>query len=127
MLGKATKAVGIVAFLALFGFLAFQSGIATKNYPQQQAQTSTAEQNKNPFKQLWEWTTHDPVAFYTSLLAIFTGILGASTVALWLATRRLVREAEDTARRQLRAYVGIENIGIKNVEAGGKPLITVRV
>jgi hypothetical protein len=121
MLGRARTAVFIVGFLALFGFLAFQAGIATKKNPQQQqAQTASAEQHesKNPFKRLWEWTTHDPVAFYTSVLAIFTGILGASTVALWWSTRRLVRCAEETAQRQLRAYVFAIQGRVRDFAAG---------
>ncbi|WP_172592463.1 hypothetical protein, partial [Nitrosomonas supralitoralis] len=42
----------------------------------------------------------DPIAFFTFLLFL-------ATVALWWATRRLVQGAEDTAQRQLRAYVSI--------------------
>jgi hypothetical protein len=34
-----------------------------------------------------------------------TGILAAGTVGLWLATKQLVRGAESTAKRQLRAYL----------------------
>jgi hypothetical protein len=110
MLKRAKTALAIVAFLALFGFLAFQSGVATNNNPRKQSTESSAtneHKSENPFKRLWEWTTHDPVAFYTSLLVLFTAILGGSTVALWWSTRRLVRGAEETAQRQLRAYVGV--------------------
>jgi hypothetical protein len=129
MLERAKKAVVAIAFLALFGFLAFQSGIATNNNPRKQpAESSTTNdhESKNPFERLWEWTTHDPVAFYTSVLAIFTGILGASTVALWWSTRRLVRSAEDTSMRQLRAYVGVDNMLLRQVAAGEKPKMTIR-
>src|ERR1044072_2364273 len=42
----------------------------------------------------WKWTTHDPVAFYTSVLALFTGVLGASTIGLWIQTGK----AADAAR-----------------------------
>jgi hypothetical protein len=45
------------------------------------------------------------VAVGTMFIAAFTVILGFATAALYLATRDLVRGAELTAKRQLRAYV----------------------
>ena len=44
---------------------------------------------------LWEWSTHDAVAFYTLWLAIFTGSL------VWVSTVqiRYLRRADETARR----------------------------
>ena len=36
----------------------------------------------------WNWTTHDAVSFYTSVLALFTAVLGGSTIGLWAATNR---------------------------------------
>jgi hypothetical protein len=59
-------------------------------------------------------------------IALFTGILGIATWFLWLSTRRLVRSAEKTAERQLRAYVGLDtgavmldNQLINTMEIGG--------
>jgi hypothetical protein len=46
-------------------------------------------------------------AAFTVVLAVFTGRLWYSTDNLWKATTELVRGAEDTAQRQLRAYVGV--------------------
>src|SRR5665647_2600220 len=43
-----------------------------------------------------------------AVIALFTVILGISTWLLWQSTRDLVNGAEDTARRQLRAYVFVE-------------------
>ena len=40
-----------------------------------------------------------------TLVAAFTALLFFATIALWLATRRLVTGAEQTAERQLRAFV----------------------
>jgi hypothetical protein len=40
-----------------------------------------------------------------SIIALFTVILGIATWFLWRATKRLVEGAENTAERQLRAYV----------------------
>jgi hypothetical protein len=116
MLKRARTAVAIVAFLALFGFLAFQSGVATKQYPQQQqTEASAAEghEGKNPFERFWKWTTHDPVAFYTSLLALFTLILGASTVLLWWETRQIRSSAAEDTRTLQRAYVSVEPLGTR--------------
>lgn len=47
-------------------------------------------------------------------IAIFTVILGIATGFLWWATRALVRGAEDTARRQLRAYISINPVEINS-------------
>jgi hypothetical protein len=46
------------------------------------------------------------------IIAIWTVILGVATAFLWSATKRLVKGAEDTARKQLRAYIGVEPGGI---------------
>lgn len=42
-----------------------------------------------------------------TLVAGSTALLFFATLALWLATRALVRSAEETAQRQLRAYISI--------------------
>lgn len=52
-----------------------------------------------------------------SLLALFTALLFFATVRLYVATRNLVTGAEDTAKRQLRAYVGIDDIRIESTTA----------
>jgi hypothetical protein len=46
-------------------------------------------------------------AISTGFIAVFTILLAFGTVALFCATRNLVSGAEDTAQRQLRAYVGV--------------------
>ena len=95
------KGATIVAFLAFYGFLIFNIGAASySNYPkkQQQYQANAGAEccasQKPPFGSWWEWTTHDPVAFYTSLLAGFTLLLAVSTVGLWIATWLAARRAE---------------------------------
>ncbi len=45
------------------------------------------------------------LAIFTVVLAVFTGRLWHSTEKMSVATKRLVEGAEDTANRQLRAYV----------------------
>ena len=62
----------------------------------------------------------DPIAFFTFMLFL-------ATVALWWATRRLVQGAEDTAQRQLRAYVSINLDGKMFLDSDGllnAPFIT---
>ena len=67
--------------------------------PTRSAHITTNENHKDqPKESFWQRATDDPIAVFTLVLTIFTGILAWST-------RRLVRGAEDTAERQLRAYV----------------------
>jgi hypothetical protein len=56
------------------------------------------------------------VAVGTAFIAAFTIILGFATAALYLATRDLVKGAEATAKRQLRAYLGVRagHVGSKD-------------
>jgi hypothetical protein len=51
------------------------------------------------------WTPEAVTAAATIALAFLTLVLAAGTFALWRATRRLVKDAKQTAERQLRAYV----------------------
>ncbi len=57
-----------------------------------------------------DWTPDAVTAAGTIALAILTFVLAIGTLFLWRATRRLVRDGEKTAERQLRAYVSLENI-----------------
>ena len=59
-------------------------------------------------KTFWQKANCDPVAYFTIWLAGFTGILALSTVGLWVATQSILRDASDTSRKQLRAYLFIE-------------------
>jgi hypothetical protein len=100
-------AIGL-AFLALFGFLVFQAGIASQ-HPQNQSKHAAAgedHEQKNILQRFWEWTTHDPVAFYTSVLAI-------STIGLWLVTFIGIRNQSREMRVLQRAYVAVDAGGIK--------------
>ena len=42
-----------------------------------------------------------------AVIALFTVILTVATILLWIATQNLLREAGDTSRKQLRAYVSL--------------------
>jgi hypothetical protein len=67
------------------------------------------------------------VSFGTIILAAVTLILGAATVFLYLATRALVRSAEHTAERQLRAYVGLEATKLIELNGPKGPRVRLRV
>jgi hypothetical protein len=56
-----------------------------------------------------------------ALIAAFTGGLFVATCFLFNATKNLVRGAEQTAERQLRAYVMIDNAQIEGVRVGDIP------
>jgi hypothetical protein len=56
-----------------------------------------------------DWTPDTITAAATVGLTILTLVLAAGSIFLWLSTRRLVLGAEETAERQLRAYVFVES------------------
>jgi hypothetical protein len=60
------------------------------------------------------WTPDAITAAATALLVLVTLALAAGTLALWLATRRLVKAAAETAERQLRGEKAHRRIEIKN-------------
>src|SRR5258706_6905725 len=61
------------------------------------------------------------VAIGTLFIAAFTVILAFATAFLWGATRQLVKGADDTAKRQLRAYVFVDSVNVANVVEGSGP------
>jgi hypothetical protein len=54
---------------------------------------------------VWHWTTHDPVSFYTAVLAL-------STIGLWIATWQGIRRQSKDTRILQRAYVSVEPGGL---------------
>jgi hypothetical protein len=62
-----------------------------------------------------------------AIIAAFTIIVALATIFLWDATRDLVRGSEETARRQLRAYMGIEKYTISNVSPDMKTCVDLTV
>lgn len=68
------------------------------------------------------WLTYSTIwlAGVTTLLALFT-------FWLWSATRKLVIGAEDTAKRQLRAYISVHGSGISGVEIGHTPVAKIAI
>jgi hypothetical protein len=60
------------------------------------------EQNNEKKNESWLFK------FLADPIAVFTGLMLLVNIGLWAATRRLVLGAEDTSRRQLRAYISVE-------------------
>jgi hypothetical protein len=64
------------------------------------------------------------VAVFTAVLAIFTARLWRSSEKLWTVTNRSLQHAEQTARKELRAYLSVEPLGIS--EYAGHNLLVGR-
>ena len=74
----------------------------------------------------WEWIDSERViAIFTVIMGVATVILGGVTWKLWQVTGKLVKGADDTARRQLRAYVHIDEATIKSTKFAECPIITL--
>jgi len=78
--------------------------ISVKIIPAPDADAKAAKEEK---KEQEKASTDKLIANSTFWLAVITGILAIFTGALWLATRKLVIDAKDTSKRQLRAYVNV--------------------
>jgi hypothetical protein len=59
-----------------------------------------------------KWTDA-AIALFTLVLAIYTAKVFYATRGLWTATKRLVTGAEDTAERQLRAYISARDVTVQ--------------
>ena len=100
--GFAALAVLLAIFCGAFWWADISRPLV--NNPVYQAsnpETSGKQHREEPKKSWWERFSDDPIAVFTAVLTVFTGILAWTT---W----KLVRSAEDTAERQLRAYVHIK-------------------
>jgi hypothetical protein len=125
---KYLRAATILASVALFGFVIFHIGAATySNYPKREHQNRTdgctqhCTPNEPALSGWWDWTAHDPVAFYTSILTFFTFLLFVSTLALWLSTRRGIRIQTDDTRILQRAYLSVNPLGVARFTSGKHP------
>jgi hypothetical protein len=61
----------------------------------------------------------------TIFIAAFTALLACGTLLLFFATRNLVKGAEETAQKQLRAYVYVSSIDIIKVDSDTGPETTI--
>lgn len=78
--------------------------ISVKILPAPDADATAAKEEK---KEQEKSNVDNIIAYSTLGLGIVTAVLAVFTGALWLATRKLVIDAKDTSKRQLRAYVNI--------------------
>src|SRR5438309_840774 len=73
--------------------------------PHRNAEQSHHEQpTQNPLKVFWRWTTHEPVAFYTAVLSLVTGLL----VAMAFMQIRIMIRTDQTARLAANALPALE-------------------
>jgi hypothetical protein len=80
-----------------------------------------------PADNSWHWFLAKPNELTGILTVAVTLILALATVMLWLATRTLVIDAEDTAKRQLRAYLYITPNDFKLMNSpDGSTTVTVK-
>lgn len=99
-----------------------QAPLIIKVLPDPKAENISDDRNREPQVSWWPSTE-----FW---LVIFTAVLCGVTGALWWATRNLVKETKRTAKKELRAYVGVERIrvyeGHSNSNIPGKWAIKIR-
>jgi hypothetical protein len=97
-----------VVFVAWFLANAF-SGVTARSQelPSQAPQVKTEKQTElsEEGTEFWPPLFGYRLKITDTLLVTVTFLLFAATLALWLATRRLVKSGENTAKRQLRAYI----------------------
>jgi hypothetical protein len=100
--------IGVVVFVAWFLANAF-SGVTARSQelPSQAPQVKTEKQTElsEEGTEFWPPLFGYRLKITDTLLVTVTFLLFAATLALWLATRRLVKSGENTAKRQLRAYI----------------------
>lgn len=100
MLERTQKYVAPVLFAGITLFYANEIWRSSKGShpPEHYARAERAEyeaKHDNILTDAWNWTTQEPISFYTSLLAIFTGAL---VLVAGIQIRYLIR-ADITARR----------------------------
>jgi hypothetical protein len=102
----------VLGMMAIVSFAPTQENHQQNSAEEHKASKCEEEGPPSLIRTVFCWTgnfidaNHDDIsAVSTVIIAIFTIILVFATSFLYSATRALVREAEDTAERQLRAYV----------------------
>ena len=110
-------ALGSLFAFALWIFVAlpFLYAVPRYDYPHDhgsQQTTDTGSAQHKPKEPFWERATDDPVAVFTLALVVFTFVLAASTIGLWIVTAQGVgNQAKDTRILQ-RAYISVEPDGL---------------
>ena len=117
--GLAALAVILTVFCGVFWAadvsVATVKATAPHAYRDGRPETTKENDHEKPKEPFWQRATDDPVAAFTLVLTVLTAIMAGSSVFLWRSTERLVTGAEDSAQRQLRAYVNIAGVAARNV------------
>jgi len=71
--------------------------IHDQHHDQARTEHSAKQTKAHPEETFWQRTKRDPIAVFNLILVMFTGVLAASTVGLWLATIRLWKSAQEHA------------------------------
>lgn len=96
MLPRGIMALGFL----LAGTILSDSPPPAQHQKSSEARPAKEDQKSKPSEPFWQRTVDDPTAFFTLWLAIFTAVLGVSTIALWLAGEKQIRFARESADRQ---------------------------
>jgi hypothetical protein len=106
------------AFLfALVGvaFFGAYAGYRAGEYPAyEQAKPHGGEQDI--LSALWHWATHDAAGFFTIVLCVITGLLAWVTYFLFIATRKIALDANETGERSLAASTTATDLARKTAE-----------
>jgi hypothetical protein len=94
-------ATGLAVWLLILSGLAWVE-LSPPRQPQQQEQTGGGKGPEEGDYVAAAKRGEDALATYTLWLVIFTGILAASTIGLWLVTEKTLRHAKGEANRQSR-------------------------
>jgi len=81
--------------------------------PNQRKTSDEAQHGREEGTEFWPPFFGYRLKVTDTLIAFFTLGLFIATFLLWRATRNLVSDAEDTSKRQLRAYVGVERMELR--------------
>jgi hypothetical protein len=104
----------LLLFVAAFGAWSGSVLSVQKPYNQQDECRGYCFDNKPNVnyveKSLLQRAVEDPIAFYTLILTIFTGILAISTIFLWVETSKSVKIASRSLTELERSYVFVEGI-----------------
>jgi len=128
----------VVLSALLFGTaLFFYINTAAQPTPSPSNQQATADNSQkhiqtDPNESLWDRTTNDPVALYTFVLTVFTGILATVSIFQWRAlgraenisriTASAAKKSADAAYSSTRPYVLLDGIHITRREFPGEPI-----
>src|SRR5580704_5605054 len=74
-----------------------------------------------------DWNSEAVSAAATVVLTVLTGVLAFGSIVLWLSTKRLVKGTEETAERELRAYVFVTGDRVYDLRAGQRARLVLKI